>query len=154
MNQRAMETAFERSEAAFAHALERQRKLLDERINAIETQAAASVALRDLIALITDAPACRARILQLQKQADDARDLQARLAAERIAHDVKVAADLADLQARETRVRKREAEQYQKEIAERDAAEIRARGPGFDPLARLRRPGEFPEGSSITREAS
>ena len=59
MNQRAMETAFERSEAAFAHALERQRKLLDERINAIETQAAASVALRDLIALITDAPACK-----------------------------------------------------------------------------------------------
>jgi peptidoglycan hydrolase CwlO-like protein len=63
------------------------------------TDAATFAAVLALIALITDAPACRARTLQLQKQADQARDQQAKLAGEVEAHNRRVAEFEAKVEA-------------------------------------------------------
>lgn len=91
-----------------------------------------------LLTVVVDAPACRARILDLQRQADQLRDLQAKLAGERAAHDAAVAGERAklderqqDLDRRLGDVRRREAALAPARVALlRDAAERTASATG------------------------
>jgi hypothetical protein len=67
-------------------------------------------AVAGLIALISDAPACKARLAELQKQIEAATKAQTNLDADRAAHQAEVAAAKATFDARETALRKREVE--------------------------------------------
>ena len=66
-------------------------------------------AVAALLALATDPRACRARLLELQRQIDAAGKAQAKLAAEHVAHEAAVARDRAQIEEREKSAQKREA---------------------------------------------
>jgi hypothetical protein len=83
-------------------------------------------AVKDLIGLITDAPACKARTQVLQRETDRCADAQAKLAGERDAHAQKVAADTAALDAREKALCAREVKLAAGEGALRRAERILA----------------------------
>jgi hypothetical protein len=70
-----------------------------------------------LLAVVTDAPGCKARLTELQKQIAAAAKAQAQLDGDRDAHDRAAATAEADMIAREAAVRKREVDVS---IAERD----------------------------------
>jgi len=102
------------------------------------TEPATFAAVLSLIGLIVDAPACKARILELQRRADQARDLQAKLAAERTSHERKVETDRTEFAAIEARLRAREVAAAEADarlaVADEIIAAAKARG--------YREPGE------------
>jgi hypothetical protein len=64
----------------------------------------AFAAVTGLIALITDAKACGKRLDELRRLSAETAEAQAKLDADRAAHEQKIAADRAELAAREAKV--------------------------------------------------
>jgi hypothetical protein len=133
------------------NALAAHRAAFDVRMKGLEGRIEIFAAVLGLVSIATDGPACKARILALQKQADQARDLQGKLAAEREAfakrvaeHAAKVAADHAALDDRGRLLREARGEIGREAILQHKASLPQPHDRSGAP--------EFPAGSTITRE--
>jgi hypothetical protein len=132
-------------ERAINTALAAQRAAFDARMSAIEGRAELFAAVLGLVSIVTDGPTCKARILDLQRQADQARDLQGKLASERTAFNQKVTAERAELDRREAALRKHE---IAVSVRERELASAKATLPKHHD----RRTDGFIAGSGLSRE--